>query len=103
MADEYVGVDCSTGERVRRPLTAEEVADRATVAAKAAAEASARQTADDNGATIRQQATAALAANRAFIALTPPTAGQTTAHVKAMARHQNLIIRLLLGALDGTD
>jgi hypothetical protein len=56
----------------------------------------------DNDQTIRQQATGALAANRAFVA-SSPTAAQTTAQVKALSRQVNGLIRLLLQQLDGTD
>ena len=54
---------------------------------------------DQIEATARQ----ALATNRAYAALANPTAAQTTAEVKALARQMNGVIRLLLNALDGTD
>ena len=59
---------------------------------------------DPNGneATIRAQAAAALAANRAYVASTP-SAAATTAQVKALSRQTNSIIRLLLNQLDATD
>lgn len=57
----------------------------------------------DNSLTLQQQATAALAANRTYVALASPTAAQTTAQVKALSRQNNGLIRLLLGLLDGTD
>jgi hypothetical protein len=53
--------------------------------------------------TIRDSGRQALTANRTFIALTSPTAAQTTAQVKALSRQMNGVIRLLLGAFDGTD
>jgi hypothetical protein len=57
---------------------------------------------DVNEETIRGQALAALAANRAYIASTP-TAVQATAQSKALTRQVNGIIRLLLNQLDGVD
>lgn len=60
-------------------------------------------TRDTNEATIRQQAVAALAANKAFVAQATPTAPQLAAQVKALSRQQNQVIRLLLGRLDATD
>jgi hypothetical protein len=58
---------------------------------------------DGNEATIRQQAAQALATNRTFLALASPTQAQTLAEVKALARQNNGIIRLLLNQFDGTD
>jgi hypothetical protein len=55
-----------------------------------------------NEQTLRDQAEQALAVNRAFVASTPNQA-QTLAHVKALSRQSNGIIRLLLDRLDGTD
>jgi hypothetical protein len=57
----------------------------------------------DNDETIRQQAANALVNNRTYVALTSPTAAQTTAQVKALSRQNNGLIRQLLGLLDGTD
>lgn len=56
-----------------------------------------------NEGQIRAQAANALATNRDFIALSPPTNAQVVAQVKALSRQNNGIIRLLLGALDATD
>lgn len=61
------------------------------------------QAREDNAATIRQQAQQALAGNRTYATLASPTNAQTVAQVKALSRQQNGLIRLLLGALDGTD
>lgn len=57
----------------------------------------------ENRDAIEQQARQALATNRTYIALASPTAAQTAAEVKALARQNNGLIRLLLGLLDGTD
>lgn len=56
-----------------------------------------------NTTTLRDQAVTAMALNRAYIALVSPTAAETTAHVKRLARQNNALIRLVLGQLDGTD
>ena len=56
-----------------------------------------------NRDTIEQQARQALATNRTYVGLANPTAAQTTAEVRALARQMNGVIRLLLNALDGTD
>lgn len=59
--------------------------------------------ADLNAATIRTQLDAAIAANRDFLAVGSPTAAQTVTQTRAMARQLNGLLRLTLGALDGTD
>lgn len=56
-----------------------------------------------NADTIHQDARAALALNRAYIALDTPPAARTMAQTKAHARQINGIIRLLLNELDGVD
>lgn len=56
-----------------------------------------------NKLTLEQQAELALVKNRTYIALASPTTAQTVAEVKALARQNNAIIRLLLNKLDGTD
>lgn len=56
-----------------------------------------------NDNAIRQDARAALALNRAYVALDAPTAARTMAQTKAHARQINGIIRLLLNELEGTD
>ncbi len=62
----------------------------------------ATDTARTNQTTLTAQALDALATNRAFIASTP-TNTQVVAAVKALARQNNGLIRLLLGRLDATD
>lgn len=58
---------------------------------------------DGNRATLQQRAAAALDANRTYLALTGPTAAQTTAQVKTLTRECTALIRLLLNRLDSTD
>ncbi len=57
----------------------------------------------DNVDTIMASARSALAANRTYVALASPTTAQTTAQVKQLSRQMNGLIRVLLGAFDGTD
>lgn len=61
-----------------------------------------------NDETIRQQAAAALAANRAFVTQAKPStasaqASQAYDQTVKLSRQNNGLIRLLLGQLDGTD
>lgn len=56
-----------------------------------------------NEETLRQRAEGAFQANRDYIALTGPTAAQTTAQVKALSRQMNGIMRVVFGLLDGVD
>lgn len=58
---------------------------------------------ESNGEQIRTAATDALAANRLFLALTTPTNAQTVAHVRALTRQMNAVIRLAVNDLTGTD
>lgn len=56
-----------------------------------------------NRAVLRQTLDQALDANRDFIAVATPGAGQITAHVKKMAQQQSALIRLVLDRLEATD
>jgi hypothetical protein len=49
---------------------------------------------------IRQRLRNGIADNQDFIAAFAPTVAEIGAHVKRMARRQNAIMRLLLGALE---
>lgn len=53
--------------------------------------------------TIRERARLALDVDRSFLALTSPTNAQLAAQVNALTRQNVALIRLVIGALDGTD
>lgn len=100
---EHVTVDCGTGEIVTVPLTDDEMAAEAEAVEAGAVAEQERVMEETNATTLRTQAEAALAANRAFLALSGPTNAQTLAQVKALTRQNSGLIRLLLRKLDGTD
>lgn len=102
MSDHYV-IDCESGETASVPLTDEELAAQAAAAQAAQAAEQIQVVEQTNETTLRSQADAALATNRAFLALGSPNNAQTLAQVKALTRQNIGIIRLLLRKLDGTD
>lgn len=53
--------------------------------------------------TVSDALLAAIANNRAYVALASPSNAQTTAAVKALARQNVWLTRLLLAQLDATD
>lgn len=58
---------------------------------------------DASRTTIRQQASDALVANRAYLALVAPLATDNLAQIKALTRQNSGLIRMMLNRLDGTD
>ena len=55
-----------------------------------------------NAQTIRDQATAALQANRDFLAIASPTNAQVLVQVRALTQQNVKVIRQVLGLFDGT-
>lgn len=87
--------DFSTDPYTQRPYTEAENIEADRRAATAVA--------DRNRDTLTDQARAALAGNREFLALASPTNNQTLAQVKALTRQMNAVLRLIIGDLTGTD
>lgn len=58
---------------------------------------------EENAATLRQRATAALDANTTFLALASPTNAQNAAQVRLLTRECSALIRMALNLLDSTD
>ena len=53
--------------------------------------------------TLRARALTAIDANKAYLALSPPSQAQVVAQVRALTTQMNGLIRLVLAALDATD
>ena len=102
MAD-VIEVDATTGDVTERAYTPEEAAQAVTDAQAAAAQKAILDALNTNRATLTQQATTALQANRDFLALAAPTNAQVLAQVKMLTRETTAVIRLLTNALDATD
>ncbi len=60
-------------------------------------------TADTNNTTLRQQAETAITNNIDYLAIVGPTNAQVVAQVRALTRHVDGIIRLVIGKLDSTN
>lgn len=56
-----------------------------------------------NESTLQDRARAALAQNRDFLALDPPSNGQLRLQVDRLSRQMNGLIRLVVSEFDGTD
>lgn len=56
-----------------------------------------------NQQTLQQQAQAALANNRTYIALSAPSTAQNTAQIKALSQQMQALIRMALGQFDATN
>lgn len=56
-----------------------------------------------NQSTIQQQAQAALAGNRAYLAIATPNTAQITAQVRALTQQHQALIRLALQQFDATN
>lgn len=96
---EVVEINVTTGEVVTRDLTPEERVDRETLRVQFEKE-EARQATQS---LLVSQASTALQSNRDYLTITAPTTTQMRNQIAALTRQNNKIIRLLVGALDGTD
>ena len=83
-------VSWSPRDKTEAELTAEPPALKAALVARR------------NEAALRQLAINALASNGDYLALSPPTAAQVAAQVRALTQQSSALIRLGLGLLDST-
>lgn len=92
----YTAWDANGTVTTQRALTTEEAASLAALDTVA--------TQGSNQSALINKAQTAITANGTYIALTNPTAAQTTAQVKMLTRENTAIIKLLLKSLgvDGT-
>ncbi len=99
MADRWV-IDPEHPEGHAVPMTPEEEAQTAADRAHGKLDADADAARGATAATLRQQATAALDTNAAFLSLPAPTAVQVRDQTVALTRECSALIRLLLGKMD---
>lgn len=60
-------------------------------------------TAEVNAEQLRNSAAGAIAANRAYLAISSPTAAEVRQQLEQVTRQNQGLIRLVLGQLDATD
>lgn len=103
MADKLI-IDCASGEESTTPLTAAETTEREAVAQEASRENAAREVRDGNRDTIRRAVRSHLADLRTIRDSTGQlTNAQLSQAVRALAKGQMHVIRLLVDELDAAD